>query len=605
MTEREDEGDVLHRYACLRFERLIKLTRASVRCCRDGGTDEAALFHLIRIYADLLGQSLLTGSHSQEAEMRLTVSLQDRWSGPDEVGKRVQGLADRLQSDWTCASDLHSGPATVQKRGVIGFSSVDLAMWAAWIGREAAPAADVLGVILARGLTEGALLSRILRLPMRFLVFSRARLGMDSALPIEDAWWTGRSGQRVLLVDAHSASGETLRACRGLLASLGHRVVAALVTDYEGSPQGILGLEELVAGPLRGPLVLRPTQASRSHRDLFQPRERPAPLIVLAGKPGAGKTMVRKGLQALTGWPIVSWSRAVRSCLDDMGGVTWEAVTQLEKAEARDPEFVVREILRSPEFMDLPAHAPVVIDGVKSQRGLDTLVRFLGRPAQLLWVRRDAELREDAVRERADFDDGRDTERRQQLHGLAELSATASLIVDTSDSSVDSKTGYVNLGHATAAALQQLLNACGCPPSPPSRRRESAKWTLYAPGQREVLILRSAKTRKWVLPGGGLETGEAPIEAAERELEEETALRIPHEGIRVLGSFRTGVAIEGVPLVEDHVHLFWGTSVSRQVILSSEHVEFMWAGEDQAREFLPRVWRGVVEVGFAEWTRMG
>lgn len=118
---------------------------------------------------------------------------------------------------------------------------------------------------------------------------------------------------------------------------------------------------------------------------------------------------------------------------------------------------------------------------------------------------------------------------------------------------------------------------------------------LYKKEKDEILYgigLRSTRNI-WQFVAGGAEDKETPIEAAIRELSEETGINIKEEDLIVLDSKAT------IPVVNVTGTYTWGKDVfvvpeyafavdatSFQIKLSNEHTEFKWLEYNKAMDIL-------------------
>jgi 8-oxo-dGTP diphosphatase len=97
-----------------------------------------------------------------------------------------------------------------------------------------------------------------------------------------------------------------------------------------------------------------------------------------------------------------------------------------------------------------------------------------------------------------------------------------------------------------------------------------------------LLLLRSAKSRwmpkKWGLPGGKIETGETPEEAAIREVKEEANLNV--ENLTYLKD-----------LSDKWVDLFYTTDYDGDVQIDFEHDDYEWVSRADVEQYdtTPRI----------------
>ncbi len=92
------------------------------------------------------------------------------------------------------------------------------------------------------------------------------------------------------------------------------------------------------------------------------------------------------------------------------------------------------------------------------------------------------------------------------------------------------------------------------------------------------LLLLKNKNGFWEFPGGGVDFGEEPREAANRELKEETALVAKELALRGV----TSAVYEKDGKEKHSVYLIYcGEVNSSRVFISKEHSEYRWVTKDE------------------------
>jgi 8-oxo-dGTP diphosphatase len=112
--------------------------------------------------------------------------------------------------------------------------------------------------------------------------------------------------------------------------------------------------------------------------------------------------------------------------------------------------------------------------------------------------------------------------------------------------------------------------------------RRAFSVAIFCRHRDEILLIRHKRLGAWLPVGGEMEPGETPLEAARRELQEETGLE---------GNFPEGVGVEGTPAgligYEEHlagskgVHMnfaFIADVPTRELAACDEYDEVRWVG---------------------------
>lgn len=123
------------------------------------------------------------------------------------------------------------------------------------------------------------------------------------------------------------------------------------------------------------------------------------------------------------------------------------------------------------------------------------------------------------------------------------------------------------------------LEAPATPEAPPARRAFSV--AIFARHQGAVLLIHHARLRAWLPVGGELEPGETPLEAASRELREETGLEgaFPELAGAITGSPPGLLAYEEHLAGSKGLHMnfcFVADVPSRAVVSNGEYAQHRW-----------------------------
>lgn len=96
-----------------------------------------------------------------------------------------------------------------------------------------------------------------------------------------------------------------------------------------------------------------------------------------------------------------------------------------------------------------------------------------------------------------------------------------------------------------------------------------------------LIMLRSPNAKyfpeHWDFPGGTLEADEDPFSGVERELLEETSLKI--KALEVVGSYE--LDLDNAGKYTHRFTLYSAQVLSGEVTLSNEHLKFQWATQDE------------------------
>ncbi|UDY23175.1 NUDIX hydrolase [Nocardioides sp. Kera G14] len=100
---------------------------------------------------------------------------------------------------------------------------------------------------------------------------------------------------------------------------------------------------------------------------------------------------------------------------------------------------------------------------------------------------------------------------------------------------------------------------------------------VFRDGAGRLLSVRKRGTSRFMLPGGKLEPGEAPVDTAVREIAEELGLRLYADRLVVLGEFESDAANEPGHLLRSTVFTWPDVIAHDAPQVAAEIEELRWA----------------------------